>query len=70
MYPRLHVVAYGADVRVRALDVFRRYGREHRLSFRDAVSFVVVTALLDRMPCFTFDANFRRLGLTVVAATR
>ena len=70
MSPRLHVVAYGGDVRARALDVFRRYGREHRLSFCDAISFVVVTVLLERMPCFTFDADFRRLGLTVVAASR
>ena len=70
MYPHLHVVAYGADVRVQALDIFRRYGREHRLSFCDAVSFVVVTVLLARVPCFAFDTDFRRLGLTVIAPSR
>ena len=70
MYPRLHVVAYGADVRAQALAVFRRYGREHRLSFCDAISFVVVTVLLERMPCFTFDEDFRRLGMTVIASPR
>jgi hypothetical protein len=28
---------------------------------------VVVTTLLDRMACFAFDEDFRRLGLTVIA---
>jgi hypothetical protein len=53
-------------VRAQALDVFRRYGRERRLSLCDAISFVVVTTLLGRMPCFAFDEDFRRLGLTVI----
>jgi predicted nucleic acid-binding protein len=66
--PRLHLIEYGVDVRVSALDVFRRYGRDRRLSLCDAISFVVVTTLLDRMPCFAFDEDFRRLGLTVIPA--
>ena len=66
LYPRLHLAEYGAEVRAQALDVFRRYGRERRLSFCDAISFVVVTTLLGRMPCFAFDEDFRRLGLTVI----
>lgn len=66
--PQLRFVEYGAEVRARALDVFRRYGRERRLSFCDAISFVVVSTLLDRMPCFAFDEDFRRLGLTVITA--
>lgn len=68
--PQLHLVEYGADVRTAALDVFRRYGRDHRLSLCDAISFVVVTTLLDRMPCLTFDEDFRRLGLTVLPVPR
>jgi predicted nucleic acid-binding protein len=64
--PGLHVANYGPDVRAKAEDVFRRRSREHRLSFCDAISFVVVTSLLDRMPCFAFDEDFRRLGLTVI----
>jgi len=66
VYPRLRL-AYGAEVRAQALDVFRRYSRDHRLSLCDAISFVVVTTLLERMPCFGFDDDFRRLGLTVIA---
>jgi uncharacterized protein len=66
LYPRLRLVEYGTEVRAQALGIFRRYGRERRLSFCDAISFVVVTTLLERMPCFAFDEDFRRLGLTVV----
>jgi hypothetical protein len=33
-----------------------------------SISFVVVTALLANMPCFAFDEDVRRLGVTVVAA--
>jgi predicted nucleic acid-binding protein len=64
--PHLHLVEYGPEVRTSALDLFRRYGRDHRLSFCDAISFVVVTTLLERMPCMAFDEDFRRLGLTVL----
>jgi predicted nucleic acid-binding protein len=65
--PGLHVVDYGGNIRTEAEEVFRRRGREHHLSFCDAISFVVVTALLQHMPCFAFDEDFRRLGLTVIA---
>ena len=65
--PGLHVMDYGATIRIEAEQVFRRHGRNHRLSFCDAISFVVVTTLLERMPCFAFDEDFRRLGLTVIA---
>jgi predicted nucleic acid-binding protein len=64
--PQLHLVAYGDGVRTEAEDVFRRYARDHRLSFCDAISFVVVTTLLDHMPCLAFDADFRSLGLTLI----
>ncbi|MGH7332026.1 MAG: type II toxin-antitoxin system VapC family toxin [Candidatus Rokuibacteriota bacterium] len=65
--PGLRVIDYAASVRLEAEKVFRRHGRDHRLSFCDAVSFVVVTTLLERMPCFTFDEGFRRLALTAIA---
>jgi predicted nucleic acid-binding protein len=68
--PGLHLVEYGTNVRIEAEQVFRRYSRDHRLSLCDAISFVVVTALLDRMPCFAFDEDFRRLGLTVITMPR
>jgi predicted nucleic acid-binding protein len=64
--PYLHIVNYGATVRAEAEDIFRRYGRDHKLSFCDAISFVVVTTLLDDVPSLAFDADFRALGLTVI----
>lgn len=64
--PNLTVVEYGQGVRVEAEQIFRRHGRSRRLSFCDAVSFVVVTTLLDHMSSLAFDEDFRALGLTVI----
>ena len=47
---QLDIVRYGDRVRDGAEQVFRRYGRKHRLSLCDAISFVVVTTLLGRGP--------------------
>lgn len=64
--PDLHIVNYGDSVRAEAEEIFRRYGRDHKLSFCDAVSFVVVTTLLDDIPSLVFDEDFRALGLIVI----
>ncbi len=64
--PTLQVVHYGKRVCVEAERVFRQRGRIRRLSFCDAISFVVVTTLLDHIPCVAFDDDFRALGLTVI----
>jgi predicted nucleic acid-binding protein len=61
--PGLHLV----HVREEAEQLFRAYARDHRLSFCDALSFVVVTTLLNHAPCLTFDDDFRGLGLTVLS---
>lgn len=65
--PQLRLVPYGDRVRAEAEDVFRRFGRDHRLSFCDAIAFVVVTTLLDGTACLTFDEGFRSLGVTTIA---
>ncbi len=62
--PGLRIVAYGDRVREHAERIFKQ--RDHRLSFCDAISFVVVTTLLDHMSCAVFDEDFRALGLTVI----
>ena len=64
--PDLHIVNYGDSVRAEAEQIFRRYGRDHKLSFCDAVSFVVVTTLLDDITSLVFDGDFRTLGLIVI----
>jgi predicted nucleic acid-binding protein len=65
--PGLHIVAYGDRVREDAEHIFRSYARDHRLSFCDSISFVVVTTMLDHAPCLTFDEDFRGLGLTILS---
>jgi len=64
--PDLHIVNYGTGVRTEAEQIFRRHGRDRKLSFCDAISFVVVTTLLDDMPSLAFDRDFRALGLSVI----
>ena len=63
--PRLRIVCCDEQVYVEAMRVFRARARDRRLSFCDAISFVVTT-LLDHMPCVSFDDDFRALGLTVI----
>jgi predicted nucleic acid-binding protein len=63
--PTLFIVLYDDSVRIVAEKVFKKLSRDKRLSFCDAISFVVITHLLDNIPCFTFDKDFRSLGLTV-----
>jgi predicted nucleic acid-binding protein len=65
--PSIRLVEYGDAVRGDAERVFRQRGRTRRLSFCDAISFVVVTTLLEGMPCLAFDGDFRALGLTVIS---
>jgi predicted nucleic acid-binding protein len=65
--PALSLVPVTEAVLAEAEHVFRRHVRSRRLSFCDAVSFVVVTTLLDNIPCLSFDEDFKALGLTVIA---
>ncbi len=64
--PNLRIAEYGKGVHDAAEQIFRQRGRGRRLSFCDAISFVVVTTLLDHMPCLAFDKDFLALGLTVI----
>ena len=64
--PTLHLVLYNHTVRQSAEEVFRRYTASRPLSFCDVVSFVVVTTMLDNIPCLSFDQDFLSLGLTVL----
>jgi len=38
---------------------------DHQLSYCDALSFAIITGMLDTMLCLTFDSDFRSLGLMV-----
>jgi predicted nucleic acid-binding protein len=66
MKPALSLIPTTQVILSEAEKVFRRHVKARRLSFCDAISFVVVTTLLDNVPCLSFDADFKALGLTVV----
>jgi predicted nucleic acid-binding protein len=66
--PTLLIVRYDDSVRQAAEKVFRKLGRDKRLSYCDAVSYVVVTGILGSVPSLSFDKDFRSLGLTVYPA--
>lgn len=65
--PELVLIPVTQPVLSEAEQVFRRHAKTRRLSFCDAISFVVVTTLLDNIPCLSFDADFKALGLTVIS---
>lgn len=63
--PTLSLVRYDDSVRSAAENVFKKLSKDKRLSFCDAISYVVVAHVLDNMLCLSFDRHFRNLGLTV-----
>jgi predicted nucleic acid-binding protein len=64
--PGLRIIRYGDRAKVEAETIFRQYGRDHRLSFCDAISFVVVTTLQDDMPCLASTKTPAGIGLTML----
>ena len=64
--PTLRLVLYDGSIQSQAEEVFRQLGTDKKLSLCDALSFVVVTVLLENIPCLSFDRDFKRLGLTVI----
>jgi len=63
--PALFIVRYDDSIRIAAEDIFKKLSRDKKFSFCDAISYVLITYLLEGMPCFTFDKDFRNLGLLV-----
>lgn len=63
--PSLHIVHYNDSVRTAAEEILKKLSRDKKLSFCDAVSYVVVTHILENIPCFSFDGDFRSLSLIV-----
>ncbi|MBU4319840.1 MAG: hypothetical protein L6246_03470 [Thermodesulfovibrionales bacterium] len=63
--PALSIIKYDDSVRIATEEVFKKLSKDKRISFCDAISYVVVTHLLKDMPCFSFDKDFRSLGLLV-----
>ena len=66
MKPSLELVPTTNAVLREAEAVFRREAARRRLSFCDAISFVVVSTVLDNVACLSFGRDFSALGMTVV----
>lgn len=64
--PVLSIVYYDESVRNEAEQVFRLFIKDKRLSFCDAISYVIVKTVLKGIVCLTFDEDFSRLGLATV----
>jgi predicted nucleic acid-binding protein len=64
--PSLAIVTYDDSVREEAEKVFRILIRDKKVSFCDAISFVVVKTVLNDIACLSFDEDFFRLGLTII----
>jgi predicted nucleic acid-binding protein len=65
--PVLNIVYYDDSVRQEAERIFRRLSKDKKLSFCDAISYVVVKTILEGIVCLSFDEDFSRLGLTVIS---
>jgi predicted nucleic acid-binding protein len=65
--PTVEMVVADLTDHAAALEVFRRLAPRRRLSYYDALSFVIVRLRLGDMACLAFDRDFRALGLTVLA---
>jgi len=61
--PSLNIVYYNDSVRTAAEEIFKKLSKDKKLSFCDAISYVVITHILENMPCLSFDGDFRSLGL-------
>ncbi|HMK76002.1 MAG TPA: PIN domain-containing protein [Thermodesulfobacteriota bacterium] len=66
MKPVLNIVHYDDSVREEAEQIFRLFCKDKRLSFCDAVSYVVAKTVLEDIVCLSFDEDFSQLGLTVI----
>jgi predicted nucleic acid-binding protein len=64
--PALRIVEYDDSVRQEAERIFRLLSKDKKLSFCDAISYVVVKTVLQDIACLSFDEDFCRLGLIVV----
>jgi len=65
--PSLNIIYYDDSVRQETERIFRLFTKDKRLSFCDAISYVVVTTVLKDIVCISFDEDFSRLGLNVIS---
>jgi predicted nucleic acid-binding protein len=64
--PALSIIYYNDSVREEAERIFRLFIKDKKLSFCDAISYVIVKTILKDIFCLSFDEDFSRLGLNVI----
>jgi predicted nucleic acid-binding protein len=65
--PTLNIISYDDSVRNEAERIFRIFCKDKKLSFCDAISYVVVKTILKDIVCLSFDEDFSRLSLHVIS---
>ncbi len=50
----------------KAIVIFNKFGRDKKVSFTDALSYVLIKERLNNIPALSFDKHFKSLGLTVI----
>ena len=50
-----------------AIALFNLFGKDKKISFVDALSYVLISSELKKMPALSFDREFRSMGLTTVS---
>jgi len=65
--PTLNIISYDDSVRNEAERIFRIFCKDKKLSFCDAISYVVVKMILKDIVCLSFDEDFSRLSLHVIS---
>ena len=64
--PFLISLYYDDSLRAEAERIFRLFIKDKKLSFCDAISYVIVRTILKDIVCLSFDEDFTNLGLTVI----
>ncbi len=64
--PVLRILYYDDSVRDEAERTFRLFSKDKKLSFCDAISYVVVKTILKDIVYISFDEDFSRLSLRVI----
>ncbi len=50
-----------------AIALFNLFSKNRKISFVDALSYVLITGQLKNIPAISFDSDFRSMGLTTIS---
>lgn len=50
-----------------AIALFNLFGKDRKISFVDALSYVLISGELKNIPALSFDRDFRAMGLTTIS---